>query len=82
MVNDLETVGYMEGDGDDIATITASIVKAMKFYSRLTSIQTNPDNEYDHVFSEARIGVYWLPIDLTVPVGTTYRVYAHMSEMV
>jgi hypothetical protein len=81
MVRDLETLGYVEGDCDDIATFTASLTKAMNYPTRLTGIQTSTE-EYDHVFSEARIGQFWLPIDLTVPPGTEYRVYGLMTEWV
>lgn len=82
MVNDLETLGYLEGDCDDIATFTASLTKAMNVPTRLTGIMTQSTEEYDHVFSEARIGQFWMPIDLTVPLGTEYQVYGYMSEIV
>jgi transglutaminase-like putative cysteine protease len=82
MVHDLETFGYLEGDCDDIATFTASVTKAQGYPTRLTGIMSQPINEYDHVFSEVRIGTEWLPIDLTVPMGTTYQVYGFMTEPV
>jgi transglutaminase-like putative cysteine protease len=82
MLNDLEQSGYIEGDCDDIATFTASLTKAMNYPTRLTGIMANSIDEYDHVFSEVRIGSDWIPIDLTVPVGTTYQVYGYMTEMV
>ena len=82
MFHDLSTQGFLEGDCDDIATFTAALTKAMNVPTRLTGIMSHDAEEYDHVFSEARIGEYWLPIDLTVPPGTTYRIYGHMSEMV
>jgi len=82
MLHDLETLGYMEGDCDDIATFTAALTKAMNVPTRLTGIMSNPTEEYDHVFSEVRIGSHWLPIDLTVPQGTEYQVYGYMTELV
>jgi transglutaminase-like putative cysteine protease len=82
MLNDLEQSGNIEGDCDDISTFTASLTKAMNFPTRLTGIMTHPVNEYNHVFSEVRIGTEWLPIDLTVPLGTPYYIYGYMSEQV
>jgi transglutaminase-like putative cysteine protease len=82
MLHDLETEGFLEGDCDDIATFTAALTKAMNYPTRLTGIMTNSTAEYDHVFSEVRIGDFWLPIDLTVPPGTTYQVYGYMTELV
>jgi transglutaminase-like putative cysteine protease len=82
MLNDLQTFGYVEGDCDDIATFTSSLTKAMNYPTRLTGIMTNSTDEYDHVFSEVRIGSNWLPIDLTVPEGTVYHIYGYMTEPV
>jgi transglutaminase-like putative cysteine protease len=83
MLNDLETLGYFEGDCDDIATFTATITKAMNLPTRLTGIQSEAGHgEYDHVFSEFLVGSSWFPIDLTVDPGTSYSVLGYMSEAV
>ena len=83
MLNDYETIGHIEGDCDDIATLTASFTKAMHLPTRLTGIQSDHgQGEYDHVFSEFLVGSSWFPIDLTVEPGTQYSVLGYMSEMV
>jgi len=82
MFHDLESLGYLEGDCDDIATFTASLTKAMNVPTRLTGIQSTPSNEYDHVFSEYMTDKNWVPIDLTVEPGTVYKVYGIMTEAV
>lgn len=83
MFNDLETVGYLEGDCDDIATFSAALTKAMGMPTRLTGIQSvQGDGTYDHVFSEFLSGSSWFPIDLTVVPGTVYDVQGYMSEVV
>lgn len=82
MLNDLATLGYLEGDCDDIATFTAAITKAMGHPTRLTGIMSKSSEEYDHVFSEFAIGAHWNIIDLTVPPGTTYEAFGYMSEPV
>jgi transglutaminase-like putative cysteine protease len=82
MLNDLETIGYLEGDCDDIATFTASLTKAMNIPTRLTGVMANSVEEYDHVFSEFAINGQWFPIDLTVPEGTVYQIWGYRSETV
>ena len=82
MLNDLDTLGYIEGDCDDISTLTAALTKAMGYPSRLTGIMSSGPGEYDHVFSEVQVGRDWMPIDLTVEPGTVYEVYGYMTEPV
>lgn len=82
MLNDLETLGYVEGDCDDIATFVSAIVKRIGYDSRLHAMKSSFDGEYDHVFSEARIGEFWIPIDPTVELGTTYRIFGSLLEYV
>lgn len=82
MLNDFDNLGYCEGDCDDVATLCSSMLKALDIPTRLTAIQTAQDEEYAHVFSEARIGTNWLPIDPTVVADTTYRVFGMLHEPV
>jgi hypothetical protein len=83
MLQDLEERGYLEGDCDDIATFIASLTRSMQYPTQLTAIQSEQPGEYDHVFSEVRIGSAWYPIDLTVMGGVDrYRTFGVMSEPV
>jgi transglutaminase-like putative cysteine protease len=82
MLQDLSEMGYIEGDCDDAATLSASITCAMGISTRLTAIAVHGPDEYDHVFSEAKVNGEWLPIDITVPLGTQYVCYRLMSETV
>jgi hypothetical protein len=82
MLHDLETLGYMEGDCDDQTIMACAMLHASNILCRMTAIKSQNDFEFDHVFSEARIGDYWLPVDPTVPTGTTYMQYGYMSEVV
>lgn len=82
MLNDLETMGYCEGDCDDVATLGGAMFRAAGLPSRLTAIRSANPMEFDHVFSEARIGEFWIPCDPTVEYGTTYNHYGLISEYV
>lgn len=82
MINDLNTLGYMEGDCDDMAIMGCALLSNAGLLCRMTAIQSQNDFEYDHVFSEVRIGTHWIPVDPTVPVGTTYETFGFMSEPV
>jgi transglutaminase-like putative cysteine protease len=83
----IRTPGFMlreglEGDCDDWSTLTASLSYAMGYPTRLTAIAGKGPEEFDHVFSEYRANGSWIPIDLTVPVGTVYTCYKLISETV
>lgn len=82
MVQDWETLGYIEGDCDDIAVLVAALLRSLGAQVRLTAIQSTTPEEYDHVFTEVQTDDGWIPIDITVPVGTTYTSFAYMSELV
>jgi len=82
MLNDLETLGYLEGDCDDIATLSASMLKTAGYPTRLTAIKSTGPEEYDHVFSEAQVNGDWVPMDITEPRGTVYQVYGYVSELI
>jgi transglutaminase-like putative cysteine protease len=82
MLNDLETLGYLEGDCDDIATLSASMLKTAGYPARLTAIKSTGPEEYDHVFAEAQVMGGWVPMDITEPRGTVYQVYGYVSELI
>jgi transglutaminase-like putative cysteine protease len=83
MLNDLDTLGHMEGDCDDMCIMACALLKSAGFpLVRMTAIQSDNPFEYDHVFSEVRISDFWLPVDPTVPYGTTYQQFGFMSEAV
>ena len=82
MVQDYESLGYIEGDCDDIAVLVAALLRSLGKKVRLTAIQSQSPDEYDHVFTEVQTNEGWLPIDITVSEGTTYSTFAYMSELV
>jgi hypothetical protein len=82
MVNDLQTIGRMEGDCDDMCIMCCAMLKASGVASRMTAIKSESPFEFDHVFSEARIGTNWIPVDPTVPYGTTYYHFGIVSEAI
>jgi transglutaminase-like putative cysteine protease len=82
MLNDLATLGYMEGDCDDMTIMGCALLSNAGLLCRMTAIKSSNDLEYDHVFSEVRIGTNWIPVDPTVPAGTQYETYGFMSEPV
>ena len=82
MLHDFNTLGRMEGDCDDMSIMSGSLLCAAGISARLTAIQSADPFEYDHVFTEARVGSDWVVVDPTVPYGTTYNTYGFMSESV
>jgi transglutaminase-like putative cysteine protease len=80
MLNDYDTLGYCEGDCDDIATLCASFSKAVGNPTRLTAVQTGGPGEFDHVFCEYQLGGNWIPVDPTVQHGTVYSIFGLTSE--
>jgi len=83
MLNDLEMQGYLEGDCDDTATLSAAFTKILGYPTRLTALQVQTPLEFDHVFSECRdVNGEWAIIDPTVPKGTRYESYGVLLEVV
>jgi transglutaminase-like putative cysteine protease len=81
MLNDLDTIGEMQGDCDDMAIMGCSLFLSLDIPARFTAIKSESDLEFDHVFSEARIGTTWVPVDPTVHYGTRYHHYGIMSQV-
>lgn len=73
MLDTVNTKGYMDGDCDDISTLYASILAALKIPSRFVAIRYDPSPEFRHVYVEVWTGVRWIPVDPTVERGTPYN---------
>jgi transglutaminase-like putative cysteine protease len=82
MLNDLANLGHMEGDCDDMSIMSASLLCCASVPARLTAIKSLNTDEFDHVFTEAKVNGTWIPVDPTVPYGTRYNVFGFMSEVV
>jgi Transglutaminase-like superfamily len=82
MLNDLSTTGAMYGDCDDMCIMCCAMLKSAGIASRMTAIKSESPLEFDHIFSEARIGTHWIPVDPTVPYGTTYYHFGIVSEAI
>jgi hypothetical protein len=82
MLHDLATLRRMEGDCDDMAIMGCAMLMGAGISCRMTAIKAENPDEFDHVFSEARVGQNWIPVDPTVPLGTQYRTFGFMSEVV
>lgn len=82
MLTDYETLGYTEGDCDDVSTLVCGLSHALGIPCRLTSISTDPSRELSHVFAEVQTGSGWCVVDPTVEAGTVYQVYSVYHEPV
>jgi hypothetical protein len=80
MLNDLATIGEMQGDCDDMTIMGCSLFCALGITTRMVAIRSVP-GEFDHVFCEAR-DVDWVPVDPTVPYGTPYVHYGMTFQAV
>jgi hypothetical protein len=75
MLNDLDTIGEMQGDCDDMTIMACSLFVASGITTRMVAIRSIPHSEFDHVFCEALDSPNWIPVDPTVPYGTPYIHY-------
>ena len=83
MLNDLETIGRVEGDCDDISTLVAALALFAGWQVRFVAIRYSPDSSgFQHVFNEVNTGSGWRVVDLTVPVGTPIQALEVMEEYV
>lgn len=80
MANEFLTTGGTQGDCDDMSIMACCLFRCMGIPTRLTAIKSDNPDEFDHVFSEARIGENWIPVDPTVPEGTIYTHYGMVHE--
>jgi len=82
MLNDLDTYGYMMGDCDDMSIMCGSLLCNIGIPARFTAIKSANPEDFDHVYTEAKVGSDWVPIDPTVPYGTRYTMFGFISEVV
>ncbi len=85
MVEEIQTLGFFEGDCDDAATFYASILYTLGFVVRLVAIRYDPrEPEFQHVFVEYHDPLYgftnWFRLDPTVPAGTVHREIERMIQ--
>lgn len=82
MLNDLQTIGEMQGDCDDMCIMGCSLFCAVGITTRMTAIRSVP-GEFDHVFCEALDDSgNWVPVDPTVEYGTPYVHYGMTFQAV
>lgn len=83
MLNDLDRIGYLEGDCDDVSTLFAAFIKSLGYPARFVAIRYNPHNpNFEHVFSQAYAGGIWRTFDGTVLPGVTLEALEEMTEEV
>jgi hypothetical protein len=81
MVNDRETLGYFEGDCDDVSTLAAAVCLLYDYPVRFVAIRYDPSVDYiQHVFVQAFDLTGWQVLDLTVPPGTIVKSVEEMIE--
>ncbi len=75
MFADLDSMGHVEGDCDDISTFAAAILTRMGIRNRFVAIRYGGDPEYRHVFGEwwNTVSQEWERFDVTVPRGTVHE---------
>lgn len=81
MLHDLKTLGYCEGDCDDISTLVAAVVRVWNIPARFAAtIYTPGVTNFQHVFVEVLDSGKWITLDLTTPPGTIQRWLKRMEE--
>ena len=68
------------GDCDDHAMLVAAMLTAIGFKCRFVAIGCSDPNQFEHVFTEVRLGTTWLSCETTesVPVGWQPECVARM----
>jgi transglutaminase-like putative cysteine protease len=81
MLNDLDRIGWIEGDCDDVSTLYAAFVSCLGLPARFVAIRYNANNpNFEHVFTQAYDGGKWITLDATVPGGTPMDAIEEMVE--
>jgi transglutaminase-like putative cysteine protease len=81
MLNDLVTLGRIEGDCDDISTLLAAIAVMVGYRVRFVAIRYTPTvAHFEHVFVEMDNGDKWYAVDLTIQSGRTINALEVMIE--
>lgn len=75
MLSDLSSLGYVEGDCDDISTFCCALLSAMGIRNRFTAIRYGGHEEFLHVFSEwwSNPRQEWVRMDVTIPFGVIHK---------
>lgn len=60
--------GYLVGDCDDAATLSACLLKALEWSATLIAIRRPEESEFSHVFTRAFENDYIIDIDPIVPL--------------
>lgn len=63
----LKTLDIGQGDCDDQATLTATLLEAVGFNTRFLAIRTATFGPFVHVVSQANINGEWVPLETTEP---------------
>lgn len=71
-----------QGDCDDQATLVAALLMSIGFKARFVAIGTNAIGQFDHVYTEVRLGNGWLSVETTEPVEIGWRPQGVVSRMV
>jgi transglutaminase-like putative cysteine protease len=73
------------GDCDDEATLLGTLLTAANIGARFRAVAFAPSQNFSHVFTEARVGKGWLPLETIVtvepgwlPPGISRSMYAHI----
>jgi transglutaminase-like putative cysteine protease len=83
MLNDLERIGYLEGDCDDVSTLYAAFIRALGYPARFVAIRYTPQNpNFEHVFTQAYAGGDWRTFDATVTPDVVLESLEQMTEEV
>lgn len=75
MIFDLDSLGYVEGDCDDISTLSAAFLSSMGIRNRFVAIRYGGSSEFLHVFSEwfYSPSQEWVRMDVTIPFGIVHE---------
>ena len=73
MVADLDRIGHLEGDCDDISTLYAATFTVLGYPARFVAIRYRAE-AFEHVFVEAKDHGSWRRFDATVRPGQPMRV--------
>lgn len=60
-----KTLEFGQGDCDDQAVLIASLLEAIGHPTRFVAIGLTPANNYQHVYTETKIGNKWIPLETT-----------------
>ena len=76
----LVTIQTGQGDCDDQAVLLAALLESIGHRTRFVAIKQNSFGPFVHVFTEAKIGPEWIPLETTENMrpGTPMRFASRM----